>query len=257
MMRAVSKYTEGAMRKTWVLGNWKLNQLTDDVVSWVDGFDSGVLISDNVVAGIAPSFPYLSRLRNLLPQSLKVGAQTVSEYNNGAYTGEVSSSMLRDLGVEFALVGHSERRQMFGDTNKIVLNKVNVLLEQSVLPVVCVGETEAEFKAGKTKQVIAEQLANLLSIDNVCNKIIVAYEPIWAIGTGLTATPDQAQEIHSFIRAQFEAVEAAESLIILYGGSVNEANAKSLFLQEDIDGALVGGASLSVDKFSKIIRAAS
>ncbi|WP_298635565.1 triose-phosphate isomerase [uncultured Umboniibacter sp.] len=247
------------MRLKYVLGNWKLHNQCRDIEAWISAFN--YTPKQGVKVGVSPTFAYLGMMRGRL-EDFMIGAQDVSQFNEGAFTGEVSAAMLSDLNVGFCLVGHSERRQLFGETNEKVADKVKGLLSQGIIPVICCGESQAEYEAGQAKEVIRAQLGAVFSQieSNQFLKVVVAYEPVWAIGTGLTATPKVAQEIHHFIR-QFASEkfspDAAQSLSILYGGSVNEQNAAELFAQPDIDGGLVGGASLKPSSFNQIIEALS
>lgn len=209
---------------------------------------------------VFPPYPYLAQAQALSQHgAVRIGAQNVASEESGAFTGEVSASMLKDVGCALALVGHSERRALYGETNEQVLAKTQQLLKQGLTAVVCVGESLAERKAGKEQEVVAEQLqlliTNLSSFD--WQHIILAYEPVWAIGTGETASPEQAQAMHAFIRALLAQKDpvVADRLRILYGGSVKAANAAELFAQADIDGGLVGGASLDATEFLAICKA--
>lgn len=185
------------------------------------------------------------------------GAQDVSPHASGAYTGEVSAAMLKDLGCRFVIVGHSERRQYHHETDGVVAEKAKAALASGVIPIVCVGETLGEREAGQTEEVVKRQLAAVIHTNGHCiSEIVVAYEPVWAIGTGKTATPDEAQSVHAVLRAQLAAAsDSASRVKILYGGSMNSANASSLLAQPDIDGGLIGGASLKADDFLTIIAA--
>ena len=215
--------------------------------------------SDCKVAVCVPAV-YLAQVQNLCAaSSLLWGAQDVSAQEQGAYTGEISASMLRDFGVRYVLVGHSERRQYHGETDEIVALKAQRALAAGITPIVCVGETLAEREAGKTAEVVKQQLAAVIHANGHCiSEIVVAYEPVWAIGTGKTATPEQAQEVHALLRTQLLAAsKQAERIAILYGGSMNAANASSLLSQPDIDGGLIGGASLKSADFLTIVAAAS
>jgi triosephosphate isomerase len=187
------------------------------------------------------------------------GAQDVSTSDIGAFTGEVSATMLRDFGVRYALVGHSERRQYHGETDEVVALKAQRALSAGITPIVCVGETLTQREAGQTAEVVKRQLAAVIHTNGHCiSEIMVAYEPVWAIGTGKTATPEQAQEVHAMLRHQLAAAsEHADKIAILYGGSMNASNAASLLSQQDIDGGLVGGASLKAADFLSIVAAAS
>ena len=198
-------------------------------------------------------FPYLAQARERLSGSAVAwGAQDVSEHASGAYTGEVSAPMLAELGCRFALVGHSERRQHHGESDSLVAAKAKAALEADVTPIVCVGETLAERDAGDTERVVTRQLAAVADgLGDRLAKAVVAYEPVWAIGTGRTATPEQAQAVHATLRARLEAA-GAKDVPLLYGGSVKAANAAALFAMPDVDGGLVGGASLDADEFLAI-----
>jgi triosephosphate isomerase len=202
---------------------------------------------------------YLSQVAQLVQNSdIGLGAQDVSAYDSGAYTGEISAAMLRECGVRYVIVGHSERRQYHGETDATVAVKTQKALAAGVTPIVCVGETLAEREAGKTEEVVKRQLAAVIHTNGHCiSEIVVAYEPVWAIGTGKTATPAQAQEVHAVLRAQLlAATPHADRMHILYGGSMNASNAAELLAQKDIDGGLVGGASLKAPDFLTIAAAA-
>jgi len=210
---------------------------------------------------VFPPYPYLSQAIQLLAgSSIGIGAQDCSQADEGAYTGEVSATMLADLGVTHVLLGHSERRQYHAETDAQVLEKVKRALAAGLVPVVCVGETLAQREADETNQVVLQQLTPLIKHLTLAQlqKVVLAYEPVWAIGTGLTATPDQAQAVHSFLRSVVAKVDAdlATKILILYGGSMKPDNAASLLKMPDIDGGLVGGASLDADQFLAIGKAA-
>jgi triosephosphate isomerase len=203
--------------------------------------------------------PYLAQLQALRAGSaLEIGAQDVSQHEQGAFTGEVSAAMLKEFGVRYAIVGHSERRQYHGESDALVAEKAKIALAHGVTPIVCVGETLAEREAGKTEEVVKRQMAAVIHTNGHCiSEIVVAYEPVWAIGTGKTATPEQAQQVHAVLRAQLKAATShSDRIHILYGGSMNAANAASLLSQADIDGGLVGGASLKAADFLQIIAVA-
>ena len=203
--------------------------------------------------------PYLAQLQMLRHGSpLEIGAQDVSQHEQGAYTGEVSAAMLREFGVRYAIVGHSERRQYHCEPDSVVADKTKAALAHGITPIVCVGETLAEREAGRTEEVVRRQLAAVIHANGHCiSEIVVAYEPVWAIGTGKTATPGEAQQVHAVLRAQLQAATGhAERMQILYGGSMNAANAAGLLAQGDIDGGLIGGAALKAPDFLQIIGAA-
>ena len=214
------------------------------------------------VAICAPA-PYLAQVQALKSahaslSAVEVGAQDVSTQTSGAYTGDVSASMLKELGCRYAIVGHSERRQYHGETDALVADKARAALASGITPIVCVGETLAEREAGRTEEVVKRQLAAVIHTNGHCiSEVVVAYEPVWAIGTGKTASPEEAQAVHAVLRAQLKAATDQFSCVkILYGGSMNVANAASLMAQADIDGGLIGGASLKAQDFLKIIASA-
>lgn len=246
--------------KKLVAGNWKMcGSLASNQVL-LDGLRAASASFSCDVAVFAP-FPYLAQLQSVLDGSaLAWGAQNLSEHAGGAFTGEVSAAMLNDFACRYVIVGHSERRAMYGDSDSVVATKFVAAQAAGLVPVLCLGETLAERENGQTLQVVGRQLAAVLEKAGIAAfaKAVVAYEPVWAIGTGRTATPEQAQEVHAAIRAQVAALDAAVAagLCVLYGGSVKAQNAAELFAQKDIDGGLVGGASLVLDDFLAICRAA-
>jgi triosephosphate isomerase len=208
---------------------------------------------------VAVPAAYLAQAQAALEGSaIGVAAQDVSQHDAGAYTGELSAAMLQEFGVRYTLVGHSERRQYHGETDAVVALKAQAALARGVTPIVCVGETLAEREAGRTEEVVKRQLAAVIHQVGPCiSELVVAYEPVWAIGTGKTATPEQAQQVHAVLRAQLAAAsQQADRIALLYGGSMNAANAAQLLAQADIDGGLVGGASLKAPDFLTIIAAA-
>jgi len=241
-----------------IAGNWKMNGNLAANDALVRAIASGMREATCSVAVCVPA-PYLAQVQMLRAGSqLELGAQDVSQHEQGAYTGEVSAAMLKEFGVRYAIVGHSERRQYHGETDAVVAEKAKVALAAGITPIVCVGETLAEREAGKTEEVVKRQMAAVIHTNGHCiSEIVVAYEPVWAIGTGRTATPEQAQQVHALLRAQLKAAtEHADRVRILYGGSMNAANAASLLAQPDIDGGLIGGASLKAPDFLQIIAAA-
>lgn len=224
----------------------------------VQGIATGLASPACDIAVCVPA-PYLAQVAALVQGTpLAVGAQDVSSQDSGAYTGEVSVGMLKDFGVRYVIVGHSERRQYHAESDAVVAAKAQRALAAGVTPIVCVGETLAEREAGHTVDVVKRQLAAVIHTNGHCiSEIVVAYEPVWAIGTGKTATPEQAQEVHAILRAQLKAATShADRVRILYGGSMNAANAAQLLAQPDIDGGLIGGASLKPADFLTIIAAA-
>ena len=248
------------MRKL-IAGNWKMNgSLAANealIKAMLDGLQGAAPAAD--MALCAPA-PYLAQMQALLQGSpIAWGSQDVSAHEQGAYTGEVSVAMLKDFGCRYAIVGHSERRQCQGETDDVVAAKAQCALAAGVTPIVCVGETLAQREAGETESVVKRQLAAVIhAVGHCITEIVVAYEPVWAIGTGKTATPEMAQAVHAVLRAQLAAASTnAKRVHILYGGSMNAANAASLLAQPDIDGGLIGGASLKSADFLQIVAAAA
>ena len=241
------------IRKRLVIGNWKMHGARPTNATLLTGLCAGVGVAHNCDMVVCAPFPYLGQVSGCLHGSgIGWGSQDISKHQQGAYTGEVSASMLSDFGCQWALVGHSERRSFHCETDQLVAEKAAAALGAGITPVVCVGETQAEQEAGLTQEVIRRQLQPVLALgaESVA-KLVIAYEPVWAIGTGLTATPQQAQDVHAFIRAQLTELNVPQ-VRILYGGSVKASNASSLFAMSDIDGALVGGASLVAEEFLRI-----
>jgi triosephosphate isomerase len=246
-------------RKKLIAGNWKMNGSLAANEGLLKELLSGLPQALACDVAVAVPAPYLAQVHALVSGSVvAVASQDVSHHDAGAYTGEVSASMLKDFGVGFALVGHSERRQYHGETDAVVAQKAQRALAAGVTPIVCVGETLQERELGETELVVRRQLAAVIHLNGHCiTEMIVAYEPVWAIGTGRTASPDQAQAVHAVLRAQLSAAsEHADRIRLLYGGSMNASNAAQLLAQPDIDGGLVGGASLKAQDFLQIIAAA-
>lgn len=248
------------MRKPIIAGNWKLNKISKEAVELVTLLKRDLSDVDKVDIVVCPVFTVLSDVRDaILETNIKLGAQNLFWEDAGAYTGEISGPMLRDVGVEYVIIGHSERRQFFGETDVTVNKRIKAALAHGLTPIVCVGEVLEEREANKTAEVITTQIKGGLqgfSSDEV-EKMIIAYEPVWAIGTGKTATPEQAQEIHKLIRdliKNMHSEEVAQGLRIQYGGSVKPDNIAELISQPDIDGALVGGASLKSEQFVELVR---
>ncbi len=243
-------------RQTIIAANWKMNG-TINLVNEMSNRLNQVKLADGVRVIVCPSFPYLAEMAvKLQHDNIYLGAQNVSEHEKGAYTGEVSTTMLREFAVKYVIVGHSERRNIYKETSLQVAHKVQALLAANITPILCIGESEQERMAGHTETVLAAQLQPVIDEVGIekFNDVVIAYEPVWAIGTGKTASPEMAQETHQFIR-QFLAekdVNVANKVPLLYGGSVNAQNCEGLFAQADIDGGLLGGASLKVEEFSQI-----
>ena len=247
------------VRSKLMVGNWKMHGSLAANASLLSDILNG-MGDVTCHAAVCVSAPYLAQAQILLAGSaVALGAQDVSVHESGAYTGEVSAEMLRDFTVRYAIVGHSERRQYHGETDTVVAHKAQRALAAGITPIVCVGESLAEREAGQTELVVKRQLAAVIHTNGHCiSEIVVAYEPVWAIGTGLTARPEQAQAVHAVLRAQLQAATAhADRVSILYGGSMNAANAPSLLAQPDVDGGLIGGASLKASDFLSMLKAAS
>ncbi|MBS3998759.1 MAG: triose-phosphate isomerase [Hydrogenophaga sp.] len=247
--------------KKLIAGNWKMNgslAANESLLkAMLEGLGAAAPAAD--VALCAPA-PYLAQLQALLQGGpIAWGSQDVSAHEQGAYTGEVSAAMLKDFGCRYAIVGHSERRQYHGETDAVVATKAQRALSMGITPIVCVGETLDERETGQTEAVVKRQLAAVIhTVAHCTSEIVVAYEPVWAIGTGKTATPEMAQQVHAVLRAQLSAAtQHPERVHILYGGSMNAANAASLLAQPDIDGGLIGGASLKAVDFLQIVAAAA
>ncbi len=264
------------MRSKWVVGNWKMNGnlsdnavlLNDLVAGMAEDCPACACKSDDACAtecpvymGVCVPFPYLAQAHRVLGATkIALGAQNVSEKTNGAFTGEVSASMLKDFGVKLVIVGHSERRSIYGESDALVAEKARVALEAGLTPVVCVGETLDEREAGQAQAVVLRQLKAVSDVIGVSglSRSILAYEPVWAIGTGKTASPEQAQEVHAWIRVALKGLDAAmaDDMSILYGGSVKANNAAEIFAQADVDGGLIGGAALVAEDFLTIYQSA-
>ncbi len=247
------------MRQTIVAGNWKMNGSKEMVNTLILGILQGMPYIESQVIVCVP-YPYLSQVESLTTHSqLQVGAQNLNANPFGAFTGEVSANMIKDFGAKYVIIGHSERRTLYGESDTIIAEKVKIALENDLTPLFCIGELLEERKTGKTETVVARQVNAVIDkvgIESFKN-IIIAYEPVWAIGTGVTATPQQAQTTHAYIRSLLAQndVNIAQSVHILYGGSMNPNNAKELIACEDIDGGLIGGASLKSDDFLSICKA--
>ncbi len=250
------------MRRNLVIGNWKMHGSRVQATALLDGIKAALNeIPGNVGIGVCPPFVHLELAGKALGKSrIELGAQNLAQADEGAYTGEVSAAMLEDLGVKLVLVGHSERRELFGEDDAVVAAKFVAARRHGLTPVLCVGESLAQRQAGETERVVLSQLDAVIETveQSEWNNAVIAYEPIWAIGTGETATPEQAQEVHATIRQRLQGVSeaVAENVSILYGGSVKAANAAELFSQADIDGGLVGGASLKAEEFISICKSA-
>ena len=244
-----------------VIANWKMNIPSGGISSWIqndmvsnnDEVDFDDKSSYFKFMGIAPPISHLTELKNLFKFGF-LGAQDISKFHDGAKTGDISADMVIDKGCTFSILGHSERREFYSETNSIVSEKLRVCLEKSIVPVVCVGESLEDYIAAKTFDVLEAQLKEIFSSISTKKIIVIAYEPVWAIGTGNTPTPDNINEIHKFIKDVVQSTSTnSEIPLVLYGGSVNEDNAKNFFKEEFVDGALIGGASLDGRQFANII----
>jgi triosephosphate isomerase len=250
------------MRDFLIAGNWKLNGSSEANEALLAGIVAGVPGGSGFSLLVCPPYPYIAAVAaQVAGSAVSVGAQNVSEHESGAYTGEVAASMLADIGCEYVIVGHSERRAIYGESSFQVAAKFQAAQAAGIVPILCVGETLEEREAGTTESVVDYQLGAVLDAAGVgaFAKAVVAYEPVWAIGTGMTATPEQAQEVHKHIRAQLSAkdVGIAAGVQILYGGSMKGENAAGLLAMPDIDGGLIGGASLKAKDFLAIAEAAA
>lgn len=247
------------MKRFLIVGNWKMNGQLAANADLLSAILHPTPACDRVDMAVCVPAPYLAQAQLICQSSaLSWGGQDVSAHEQGAYTGEVSAAMLQDFKVRYVLVGHSERRQYHGESSSVVAAKAQRALAKGITPIVCVGETLQEREAGQTEDVVKRQLAAVIQqVGHCVSELVVAYEPVWAIGTGRTASPEQAQAVHALLRAQLNAASAnAQSIRLLYGGSMNASNAASLLAQPDIDGGLVGGASLKPHDFLAIVAAA-
>jgi triosephosphate isomerase (TIM) len=251
------------LRKKIFAGNWKMHKAREDAVALVESLVKYIGNYENADMVLCPPFTNLDAAHNIVVGSnIELGAQNMYFELQGAYTGEISAEMLKSVGCEYVIIGHSERRQYFGETNETVNKKIKVALENYLIPIMCVGEKLEEREQNSTFEVIAQQLSEGLvdlgaEVVEQSKEIIIAYEPIWAIGTGKVATPEQAQEVHAFIRTKLTEIfgeKRAQEIRLQYGGSVKPENVKELMEQPDIDGALIGGAALKADSFAKIVK---
>ena len=247
------------MRQPMVAGNWKMNGSSDSVKELIEGVKAGVGAANAEVV-VCPPFVYIASVAAAAAGSdIKLGAQNMCDQDAGAFTGEVSGPMLKDVGCEYVVIGHSERRAMYGETDEVTAVKYGAVLKNGLKPIFCIGETLEEREGGITEEVVGRQIDAILKSDGVASlaNAVLAYEPVWAIGTGKTASPEQAQAVHAFIRNKIAEQDKviAEGLRILYGGSMNPGNAAELRSQPDIDGGLIGGASLKAEDFLAICTA--
>lgn len=250
------------MRRKFVAGNWKMHGSLSQNTALLDAVTEGMAGISGMDCAVCVPYPYLAQAQQKLSETeVQWGAQDVHQLEKGAYTGEVSAEMLKDFGCRFVIVGHSERRAIYGESNLIVAGKFAAAQNAKLIPILCVGETLDDREAGNTESVVAAQLDIVIEMCGVTalRNAVVAYEPVWAIGTGKTASPEQAQAVHQFIRQRVAGhdVSVADRLVIQYGGSVKASNAAELFAMPDIDGGLIGGASLVAEDFLAICRAAA
>ncbi len=249
------------MRPPLVVGNWKMHGSTASIANLLEDLKAGLTDLDKVTVSVCAPFVYIGQVAASL-QGTKVqwGAQNLCDHEQGAYTGEISASMLSDLGCRYVIIGHSERRTLYAEDNRLIAAKYQLAQREGVTPILCVGESLEQREAGDTLSWIEQQLMAVIDAVGAegLRGAVLAYEPIWAIGTGKTASPEQAQQVHAHIRKVLVAIDdsLAQTIQILYGGSVKADNAKELFEQQDIDGALVGGASLNAEEFAAIVKAA-
>jgi len=250
------------MRQPLVAGNWKMNGSLASASALVDGIKAGMGAISTAEMAVCPPYVYIPRVAELLAGSaISLGAQDLSDQAAGAYTGEVAADMLTDIGCKYVIVGHSERRNIYGESDAFTAGKFVAARKAGLVPILCVGELLEEREQGVTEQVVGRQLDAIITLDGAgaFGSAVIAYEPVWAIGTGKTATPDQAQEVHAFIRGKLAALDAAVAgqVQILYGGSMNPGNAAELLAMPDIDGGLIGGAALKPADFLAIGKAAN
>jgi triosephosphate isomerase len=248
------------MRRQIVAGNWKMHGSRAEATQLVDSIVAGFNGGSGVDCVVCPPFVYLHELsRQVRGSAVLLGAQDVCAEAQGAFTGEVSAAMLKDVGCRYVLVGHSERRALYGESDVAVARKFAAALARGLTPILCVGELLAERESGRTFEIIGRQLDAVLAVSDVSTlaRAVIAYEPVWAIGTGLTASPEQAQDVHAFVRGRIAARDAtiAAAVPLLYGGSVKAGNAAELFAKPDVDGGLIGGASLKAEEFLAICAA--
>ncbi len=249
------------MRQVMVAGNWKMNGSSESVKGLMAGIKAGLAAVTNAEVVVCPPAVYIPRVSGAVDGTIiKVGSQNICDQDAGAYTGEISGEMLKDVGCEYAIIGHSERRALYGESDELVAKRFAAARRNGIKPILCIGESLEEREAGVTNAVCARQIDAVIELEGVeaLADGVLAYEPVWAIGTGKTATPEQAQEVHAFIRGKIAALNAdvATGLRILYGGSMNPANAAELIGQPDIDGGLIGGAALKAEDFLSICKAA-
>lgn len=249
------------MRRTLIAGNWKMNGSLESITELMKGIKSGLAEVSNADLAVCPPAIYLLRVSGLIDKdNIALGSQNICDQASGAFTGEIAPSMLKEAGCQYAIIGHSERRSLYGESDDLIAKRFAMAVKSGITPILCIGETLEERESGTTEDIVSRQLDAVVNTQGVeaLGKSVIAYEPVWAIGTGKTATPQQAQDVHAYIRNKLSALNAdvAEKVQILYGGSMNASNAQELLSQPDIDGGLIGGASLKAADFLAIGKSA-
>jgi triosephosphate isomerase len=249
------------MRRTLIAGNWKMNGSLESITELMNGIRAGLGDVTNADMAVCPPAVYLMKVRGLIDDAnIGLGSQNVCDQEKGAYTGELAASMLKEAGCEYAIIGHSERRSLYGESDELVAARFAMAAQSGLTPILCIGETLEERESGVTEDVVSRQLDAVIDSQGIdaIGSCVIAYEPVWAIGTGKTATPEQAQAVHAYIRGKLAALSqsVADKVQILYGGSMNAGNAADLLSQADIDGGLIGGASLKAEDFLAIGKSA-
>ena len=249
------------MRRTLVAGNWKMNGSLQSIGELMDGIKAGLAEVINADLAVCPPAIYLMKVKSHIGDTnIALGSQNICDHESGAYTGELAPSMLKEAGCKYAIIGHSERRSLYGESDELVANRFAMAVASGITPILCIGETLEQRESGVTEEVVSRQLDAVIDTQGIdaIGQCVIAYEPVWAIGTGKTASPEQAQAVHAYIRGKLAAMNAAiaEKVQILYGGSMNAGNAAELLSQPDIDGGLIGGASLKAADFLAIGKAA-
>ncbi len=249
------------MRRTLIAGNWKMNGSLESITELMNGIKAGLEEVSNADLAVCPPAVYLMKVQGLIDgAAIALGSQNICDQASGAFTGELAPSMFKEAGCQYAIIGHSERRSLYGESDELIARRFAMAVESSITPILCIGETLEERESGVTEDVVSRQLDAVIDTQGIdaIGHCVIAYEPVWAIGTGKTATPEQAQAVHAFIRAKLSSMSAdvAEKVQILYGGSMNAGNAADLLSQPDIDGGLIGGASLKAGDFLTIGKSA-
>ncbi len=249
------------MRRTLIAGNWKMNGSLESINKLMKGLTDGISSITNADMAICPPAVYLMKVGALIGDSgISLGSQNICDQESGAFTGELAPSMLKEAGCKYAIIGHSERRALYGESDALIANRFAMSVKSGITPILCIGETLEERESGVTEDVVSRQLDAVINQEGIAAiaDCVIAYEPVWAIGTGKVATPEQAQSVHAFIRSKLAKQDAnvAAQVQILYGGSMNAGNASDLLSQEDIDGGLIGGASLKAEDFLAIGKSA-